>query len=468
MSPPRLPAEMRDYIVEYLLDDLEALKACSLASKEFLHISRTCLFRSFSVPDPAAFEEFRQRLETHSVIPERLHFSYYIRDITINMIGSSEDMHGALTSSRINRNVINTLACLPRLKRLKISGMRISETTLTPHMKLLFNYILADLDMLHLHSISFATMDDLRQLLSACHRLTQLRISKINWPWAGILYPNLVSALTYDPSDEDEDGPAAISTPMRMPPVAEAPIFPFLLTELSISDVLAPVARGILDGLLARSWKLLRSLTLHIEGGVDQSLAMFSRVLDEVGPVLEDLTLSVHGFTPGHAGESRKRTIQNEFFWNSNASERFIDKFTLAACTQLRTLCLEDPAEDKISVSPSKYDWMAFILDTLPSDSSPLRRIKIRMTMYQENMAYHVLSFTSWTRLDHIFNRLREHHEYLHVGIQLLYTQRKGNKRWRLRMCGTGGVSSPKRAADIVKQFMSKSLDILDVIYEKY
>lgn len=162
------------------------------------------------------------------------------------------------------------------------------------------------------------------------------------------------------------------------------------------------------------------------------------------------------------------RVASGLFGMSSNAPERFIDKFTLAACTQLRTLCLEDPAEDKISVSPSKYDWMAFILDTLPSDSSPLRRIKIRMTMYQENMAYHVLSFTSWTRLDHIFNRLREHHEYLHVGIQLLYTQRKGNKRWRLRMCGTGGVSSPKRAADIVKQFMSKSLDILDVIYEKY
>ncbi|CDO70005.1 hypothetical protein BN946_scf184354.g7 [Trametes cinnabarina] len=169
-----LPPELCDYTIDYLWDDIESLRACSLACRAWLPSSRFHLFRNVRLRHADDVERFRALL---SSAPGIVH--------CVRKLSFSADYNGATPegSPREDDAWVNGVAeLLPMLSHVTALGIaRVRWHALSDETRAAFAGLFKGVRQLFLFEVSFDASRDVIAFLSGFPALEELYFQAVSW-----------------------------------------------------------------------------------------------------------------------------------------------------------------------------------------------------------------------------------------------------------------------------------------------
>ncbi|GBE78237.1 hypothetical protein SCP_0111200 [Sparassis crispa] len=120
---PTVPPELSDYIVDFLHNDYPSLKACCLASRDWLATARYHLFESVTLHNPRLCEAFKQLMERSPTIGS------FVQEINISrLIGPGTTTYTGAERHLLEQSLSSIFVCLDHVKTLSVAMLDISAT----------------------------------------------------------------------------------------------------------------------------------------------------------------------------------------------------------------------------------------------------------------------------------------------------------------------------------------------------
>ncbi len=173
-STTRIPPELCDQTIDYLWDDLESLRACSLTCKDWLPSSRFHLFRNLRLRHADDVARFRALLTSSPSI------AHFVRKLSL-----SADYDGTTPdgTAREDDGWVNGAAELfPRLHNVTTLALaRVRWHALSADTRAAFAGVSKSVRQLFLFEVSFDASRDVIAFLSAFPSLNDLYFQAVSW-----------------------------------------------------------------------------------------------------------------------------------------------------------------------------------------------------------------------------------------------------------------------------------------------
>ncbi|RDX46993.1 hypothetical protein OH76DRAFT_800938 [Lentinus brumalis] len=173
-STTRIPPELCDQTIDYLWDDLESLRACSLTCKDWLPSSRFHLFRNLRLRHADDVARFRALLTSSPSI------AHFVRKLSL-----SADYDGTTPdgTAREDDGWVNGAAELfPRLHNVTTLALaRVRWHALSAETRAAFAGVSKSVRQLFLFEVSFDASRDVIAFLSAFPSLNDLYFQAVSW-----------------------------------------------------------------------------------------------------------------------------------------------------------------------------------------------------------------------------------------------------------------------------------------------
>ncbi|KAH9949737.1 hypothetical protein B0H21DRAFT_88335 [Amylocystis lapponica] len=183
-GPVFVPPELCDRMIDFLWDDLLALRACGLTCRLWLSSSRYHLFypKSVKLHNLRDWELFEAIL--HGSVQASTQLPHYIRNLSMivfnNFDGSKVESTGLAPGVRSNTALLQLMEDFSAVQQLSVTGYTVSnvEKPADNHLQLVKflceSAFMRSLTKLELCSVAFETHGDLVRVLSACPPLSSL------------------------------------------------------------------------------------------------------------------------------------------------------------------------------------------------------------------------------------------------------------------------------------------------------
>ncbi len=169
-----IPPELCDQTIDYLWDDLDALRACSLTSKDWLPSSRFHLFRNVRLRDAEDVTRFRALLTSSPSI------AHCVRKLSLS---ADYDRAAPDGNAREDDAWVNGAAELfPMLDQVTTLALaRVRWHALSPETRAAFVKVSKSVRRLFLFEVSFDASCDVIAFLSAFPALRDLYFQAVSW-----------------------------------------------------------------------------------------------------------------------------------------------------------------------------------------------------------------------------------------------------------------------------------------------
>jgi hypothetical protein len=130
MSVPFVPIDLLFLVIDQLHHDLDTLKACSLACKALLYITRPHIFGNLTIQaEVRSFEDF------HKFLLDKPHIHRYIQVLTLSGWPKFISyLHGVKHTIKISTSLLlDIVSLLPHLHSFELSLLSLEPAPPTPH-----------------------------------------------------------------------------------------------------------------------------------------------------------------------------------------------------------------------------------------------------------------------------------------------------------------------------------------------
>jgi hypothetical protein len=284
-AQPQLFPELNDRIIDYLHDNIIALRTCALVCKAWVPSCRFHLFYTIRTASSYKDEEPRCR-KLYDLVQRSSHIAFYIRELII--YGENNSI------LNLERVLIPLLRCLTELRTLGLDGVDWKQ--LTPDMRKSFAEVLARPSLIHFETIR-SNFPDLEHFIALLH--PHLKRLAIGNDWDNDRTTSVGSAIGNGLDAMSKQRPCRLdhldlSVAFRNHSFAEWLLGPQSIIDLSSLRTLHVSFDSRSQRSTMAQMKLMRSLRSsleHITIHVPDDLCRLCLVHPFHSPLLKDLTL---------------------------------------------------------------------------------------------------------------------------------------------------------------------------------